>query len=172
MSDPPPDDAVLIARVADGDRQAFAILVTRYHARIHALAWRVTGDAGEAEDAAQDAMLTLWRRADRFEASRGTVAAWLTRIVVNAALDRWRRLRPVHAVDATLAAAPVSEAAHDVVALMATLTPRTRAVVALFYLEEQPMAQIAATLGVSAKAVESILSRARAQLRALVRDDD
>jgi RNA polymerase sigma-70 factor (ECF subfamily) len=172
VSDPPPDDAILIARVADGDRQAFAILVTRYHARIHALAWRVTGDAGEAEDAAQDAMLTLWRRADRFEASRGTVAAWLTRIAVNAALDRRRRLRPVHAVDATLAAPPVSDAAPDVVALMATLTPRTRAVVALFYLEEQTMAEIAATLGVSAKAVESILSRARAQLRALVRDDD
>ncbi|WP_425074306.1 RNA polymerase sigma factor [Sagittula sp. S175] len=80
----------LARAAADGDREAFGLLVERVYDRVFAYAVRVTGSCVEAEDLAQDicAALPVKLRGWRGE---GALTTWLYRIVVNAARDRFRR---------------------------------------------------------------------------------
>ncbi|MGP6089081.1 RNA polymerase sigma factor [Antarctobacter jejuensis] len=83
-------DESLARAAADGDRQAFGVLVERVYDRVYAYAVRLTGSRTEAEDLAQDicAALPVKLRSFRGEARLTT---WLYRITVNAARDRFRR---------------------------------------------------------------------------------
>jgi RNA polymerase sigma-70 factor (ECF subfamily) len=83
-------DAELLAAAQAGDRQALERLLAAARPRLVALALRVLGDADEAEDAVQEAMLKVWRYIGRFE-GRASFGTWLHRIAVNAAVDRVRR---------------------------------------------------------------------------------
>ena len=81
----------LLARVASGDRDAFAELYDRYAGAVYGACLRVLREPQAAEDAAQDAFAALWRHADAFDAGRGAAGAWIGRIARNAALDANRR---------------------------------------------------------------------------------
>jgi RNA polymerase sigma-70 factor (ECF subfamily) len=83
-------DKELLSRHAQGDEQAFAVLVRRHRERLWAVAIRMVGDPEEASDALQDAFLSAFRAADRFR-GESQVTTWLHRIVVNACHDRLRR---------------------------------------------------------------------------------
>jgi RNA polymerase sigma-70 factor (ECF subfamily) len=83
-------DAELLGAHVAGDPHAFNELVARHKDRLWAVAMRTTGDAEEASDALQDAMISAFRRADQFRGD-SAVTTWLHRIVVNASLDRLRR---------------------------------------------------------------------------------
>ena len=71
--DPLPADEVLVARVALGDVAAFALL--RYARPVYAMAVHLLGPA-DGEEAAQEAFLRLWNKADQFDPARGSFAAW------------------------------------------------------------------------------------------------
>jgi RNA polymerase sigma-70 factor, ECF subfamily len=95
----PPDrvtDEALVAAVRDGDEEALALLYDRYAAPIYALALRIMGDRGAAQEVTQDTFLKLWRNAHTFDPARGVLAAWLFAIARRCALDvlRSRRRRP------------------------------------------------------------------------------
>ncbi|MBR8741391.1 RNA polymerase sigma factor SigM [Nocardiopsis sp. MG754419] len=83
-------DKELLSRHAQGDEQAFAVLVRRHRERLWAVAIRMMGEQEEASDALQDAFLSAFRAADRFRGD-SQVTTWLHRIVVNACHDRLRR---------------------------------------------------------------------------------
>ena len=83
-------DRELLTRHAQGDDQAFAVLVRRHRERLWAVAIRMMSDPEEASDALQDAFLSAFRAADRFR-GESQVTTWLHRIVVNACHDRLRR---------------------------------------------------------------------------------
>ncbi|OOC56171.1 MULTISPECIES: RNA polymerase sigma factor SigM [Nocardiopsis] len=83
-------DRELLTRHAQGDDQAFAVLVRRHRERLWAVAVRMMGDPEEASDALQDAFLSAFRAADRFR-GESQVSTWMHRIVVNACHDRLRR---------------------------------------------------------------------------------
>jgi RNA polymerase sigma-70 factor (ECF subfamily) len=83
-------DKELLSRHAQGDEQAFAVLVRRHRERLWAVAIRMMGEPEEASDALQDAFLSAFRAADRFR-GESQVTTWLHRIVVNACHDRLRR---------------------------------------------------------------------------------
>lgn len=85
-----PEDAVLMNRVAQGDRRAFLELYDRHSARVLGLSLRILGDAMTAEEVAQDAFLRLWTRADMFNPGRGKLLSWLLTITKRLALDRIR----------------------------------------------------------------------------------
>lgn len=85
------DIAGLVARVADGDQRAFADLYDLYADRVYGLARYVTGHNSTAEEVTQETFLKLWRKADRFRASRGSFSTWLLTIAKRTAIDRLRR---------------------------------------------------------------------------------
>jgi RNA polymerase sigma-70 factor (ECF subfamily) len=83
-------DAALRQRVVDGDREAFAGLMRRYNRRLYRVARSILRDDAEAEDALQDAYIQAYRALPDFRGD-SSLATWLTRIVMNAALMRRRR---------------------------------------------------------------------------------
>jgi len=176
----PDPDARLLLAARDGDARAFEALVAQLAGPALALARRVLGEAALAEDAVQEALTRLWREAHRFDPARGPLAGWWRRILMNAALDGRRRLRPVaHLADVAEprdpapgpeARAEAAEIDRRLNAALAQLPPRQRAALALFHGQGLSMAEIGEALGTSPKAVEGLLLRGRAVLRHLMAD--
>lgn len=92
------------ADAADSDREAIVLLgageldalnglYERHGAMAYSIALRITGDAGTAEDAVQEAFLGVWRNAGGYTSDRGSVRTWLLAIVRNRAIDALRRRR-------------------------------------------------------------------------------
>jgi len=87
-------DRALIARIERRDADALAELYDRYSARLMGLAQRIVGDTGEAEEVLQELFLWVWRSASSFDASRGSVIAWLLVAARSRSIDRVRARRP------------------------------------------------------------------------------
>jgi len=167
------DERALMARVGMGDAAAFERLVERHMPMLHALAWRMLGDPGEAEDVVQESLVKLWVNARGWQPSGGGLGAWLRRIATNACLDRLRR--PRHLSDDALPEraddAPGADVLIDaerrraaVQAAIQRLPDRQRAAIVLTYHEGVSNAEAAALLGIGVKALESLLVRARQAL--------
>jgi RNA polymerase sigma-70 factor (ECF subfamily) len=86
----PISDTNLIRQLVGGSQDALASLYDRHAQAVFAIALRVSRDHGIAAEVVQDTFLTLWNRAEMFDASRGTLPAWLTTIARNRATDRMR----------------------------------------------------------------------------------
>ena len=164
------DERALMARVGAGDAAAFARIVDRHMPMLHALAWRMLGDASEAEDVVQDSLVKLWVNASGWQPSGGGLGAWLRRIATNACLDRLRRTRPLsdaglpERADEALPADVLIDAERRRIAVQAailTLPDRQRAAIVLTYHEGVSNAEAASILGIGVKALESLLVRAR-----------
>src|SRR5262245_30321038 len=84
-------DEALVALLARGDDGALAELYDRFGAVAYGLALRVVRDAALAEDAVQEAFLTVWRTASRFVAERGKARTWILTLVHRRAVDLVRR---------------------------------------------------------------------------------
>lgn len=80
----------LVARIAAQDQAALETLYDYSSARLYGLARRITGEAGAAEEVVADAYWQIWQQAERYEATRGRVLAWMLTICRSRALD-WRR---------------------------------------------------------------------------------
>ena len=167
-------DAELLARSASGDRRAFDRIVARYGPLALRLAARIAPDRQSAEDIAQEAMVRIWHRAGDFDGRRARFTTWLYRIVTNLCIDLCRRPRPVplpeHFDTIDPAAGAEESLEHDehraaLARAMDDLTAGQRAALTLVYEEGLSGAEAAAALGVTTKAVERLLARARAQLR-------
>jgi RNA polymerase sigma-70 factor (ECF subfamily) len=85
----------LLLRVGQADQRAFKHLYDLTAPRLLARAFAVLGTRDCAEDALQDAFVRIWRNAGQFDPSRGLAAAWLMRVIRNAAIDRLRQDRVV-----------------------------------------------------------------------------
>ncbi len=168
-------DEALVARVAMEDAEAFAELVRRHADRFIAMAERMLGERTEAEDVLQDAFSRLWMHAGRFDPASARFTTWFYRVVANACTDRLRRrgrTRPLPenwdapdtapAADAGVAKA---QAAVAVRRALDRLPARQRLAIILCYYEGVTNKEAAVVLGVSVKALESLLVRARRRLR-------
>lgn len=171
-------DAQLLAHSAAGDRRAFERIVMRHAPLALRVARRLAPDRESAEDIAQEALVRAWTRAGDFDASRARFTTWLYRIVVNLAIDLRRRSRPERLADRFEAADPAPGAEerlqlHERDAALwrarEALPARQRAALVLVYDEGLSGAQAARVLGVSTKAVERLLARARSYLRERLR---
>ena len=163
----------LMTCVAAGDAQSFERLVTRHTPMVHAIAWRMLGDAVEAEDVVQETFVKLWVNARDWTEAGGGLGAWLRRISTNACLDRLRRPRFVsdEGLPDRPDEAPPADLAIDaerrraaVAASIQALPDRQRAAIILTYYEGASNAEAASILGVGVKGVESLLVRARQAL--------
>lgn len=167
-------DDSLMARVQRQDPVAFRRLVDRHVRSLHRVAYRMIGDAAEAEDLAQEALLRLWRDAQRWQAGGSGSGAWLTRVIVNLCLDRLRRRRfssddevPERADDTPLApeAIDAERRRAATIAAIAALPDRQRAAIVLTYYEDMSNQMAAEAMEMNIKAFESLLLRARGALR-------
>lgn len=87
-----PDD-VLVRRLIGGSQAALAELYDRHSRSVYAAGFRVSRDPGIAADAVQDTFLALWDRAELYDASLGSLRAWLHTIARNRTVDRLRASR-------------------------------------------------------------------------------
>lgn len=168
-------EAILLLRSAEGDAQAFSDLARLVARPALALALRVMGDHGAAEDVVQEALTRLWRESRRFDPVRGSFGGWWRRMLMNCALDGRRRLKPVASLEEAADvrdpgpgpadAAESADIAARVQAAAAGLPPRQRAALALFHGDGLSMAEIADALETSEKAAEGLLLRGRAALK-------
>ena len=83
-------DAIAVERVLAGDRDAYRALVERHSRNVHRLAYRLTGNAHDAEDVVQEAFLRAYQKLEQFEA-RANFGTWVYRIAANYAIDRMRQ---------------------------------------------------------------------------------
>ncbi|MEE1815828.1 RNA polymerase sigma factor [Streptomyces sp. SP18ES09] len=172
---PEADVRLLAVRAAEGDEEAFEVLVHRHSMPMIQLATRLLGNRAEAEDAVQDAFVSAWRSLPEYrgEAMFGT---WLHRIVTNRCLNLLRARRPAADLDAVAepaapdhqaspARAAESQAAvRDLAQAMRTLSPEQRVCWVLREIEAQPYDTIARTVGISPEAVRARVFRARRML--------
>ena len=86
----PGADAALVREVAAGSHDALAALYDRHADAVFASASRLTSDRGMAEEVVQETFLALWNRAETFDPSVGSLAAWLHTIARNRTVDRLR----------------------------------------------------------------------------------
>ncbi len=87
------DDAAAVREVVAGSEAAVETIYDRYGPAIFAAVYRLTADRGIAEEVVQETFLTLWNRAETFDASAGSLAAWLHTVARNRAIDRLRAAR-------------------------------------------------------------------------------
>jgi RNA polymerase sigma-70 factor (ECF subfamily) len=183
-----PDEDVLAAYVRAppgpaGRREreaAFAELVGRYERRVYGICYRYFGHHADAQDAAQDAFLSVARRAASFNRD-SKLSTWLYRVTVNACNDlaRKRARRPQTPVEDVAAVAPPA-ADHDAVAATETaaevqrallrLDELSRALLVLVGIEGLTYAEAAAATDLPVGTVKSRVHRARAELADLLGD--
>jgi RNA polymerase sigma-70 factor, ECF subfamily len=93
-------DEDLMTLVDGDDSDAFAMIYDRHGGAAYSLAHRIVGEPGMAEDVTQEAFLSIWRSSARFDATRGSLRAWVLGIVRNRAIDALRRTaRPAPKLD-------------------------------------------------------------------------
>lgn len=180
-------DAELVERWQAGDATAFEALVRRHERRVYRLLLRMLGTREEAEDAAQEAFLSLHRHGHRFR-REARFSTFVYRVAANAALNRRRSLGRARTREKELAlrqatgadlpstprdpegAARGAEVQHHVQEALLELPQDLRMAVVLYDIEGQSYRDIADALGIPEGTVKSRIHRARSALRDLLRD--
>lgn len=171
-AEPDLSDDRLMALYAGGDAAAARVLTDRFLPRAYATACRLLADAGDAEDVAQEAMIRLWHIAPKWEPGRARVSTWLHRVVSNLCIDRMRKRRSMSPMPKDIADdrpsvtddLQAAERKQRLLDALAKLPERQRLAVEMRLLEGFSNPQIAAELGVSVAAVESLTARGKRAL--------
>jgi RNA polymerase sigma factor (sigma-70 family) len=173
----PPDERELVLRARRGDPRAFEELVTPHREVAFRVAYLITRNPADAEDAAQDALVKAWRALGRFRAG-APLRPWLLQIVANEARNRGRasgrraRLALKAAADSSGGAAPSPEEAtlageerELLLDALEQLPDDARLVLECRYLLELSELETAAALGLRRGTVKSRTARALERLR-------
>jgi len=165
-----------MARIRDGDMEAFRLLVEAQQTRVVGTITKMLGSDAEAEDLAQQVFIRIWKSAPRYKPT-AKFTTWLFRITRNLVFNELRRKRHfVNRVEEIPEPVERSEKEPDQVLLDSELQaaiqdainklPETqRLAIVLRRYEEMPYEEIAKVMGTTVPAVKSILFRARAELR-------
>jgi RNA polymerase sigma-70 factor (ECF subfamily) len=166
-------DEDLMASAARGNEAAFRLLTARHTAPSIRLAQRLTGNAADAEDVAQEALLRVWTQAPVWRPD-ARFKTWLYRVVVNLAIDRRRQKTHLNldAVADPIDPAPSApqlieqeRTAIRVRAAIAALPARQRSALVLTHYEGLSQADAALVIGTSVGGLESLLVRAKRRLK-------
>lgn len=169
----------LVVRAAGGDRDAFGQLLMGSLGRMQGLARLITRDEERARDAVQEAFVQAWRDLPNLR-DPSSFEPWLRRLLVRACMREVRRWRRLGVMEVELAEldvpipgdAALTLADRDAIERgFRRLDPEQRAIVAMHYLLDLPVAEVAATLGLPVGTVKSRLHRSRDALRAALEAD-
>ena len=166
-------DEYLVASARAGDRRDFELLAGRWHRKLVAHAWRLTGNVEDARDAAQATWIEIASGLGRLRDERA-FPAWAYRIVTRACARQIGGEIKRRRIAETLAAQPGGsdeEAGGSIDgdrlrAAIRDLPPDQRAAIGLFHFEELSVAEVAVALDVPAGTVKTRLMHARRKLRA------
>ncbi len=167
-----PADLAIVTGLKTGDQEAMADLYDRYSSVVYAVALRVLGDTGAAEDILQEVFLQLWRNPSAFDAARGSLASWLAVITRNRAIDSLRKRRPETDIETVMlsvapdlaAEAERTRAAEKVRGVMGTMSAGQRGALEMAYWEGMTHTEIADKTG---EPLGTVKTRIRAGLIAL-----
>lgn len=193
MSDQEPTDLDLVRGIKAGDDAAFEQMVGRYHARVYSLSYGVLRNSEDAEEATQDAFLTLYRKIGTFDETK-KFFSWFYRVALNSAYSRARRrpslptvaiedylprfqpdghLVPADVPDPSIRVdddAALRELASRAEGFIAELPPPYRDVIWMNDVEQLTANEIADILEISIPAFKSRLHRARLYVRQRLTD--
>jgi RNA polymerase sigma-70 factor (ECF subfamily) len=177
LSPPGPDLSELLTLVARGDQVAFETVYDRVAPAVFGLVLRVLRDTAQSEEVAQEALLEVWRTADRFDPARGSALAWVMTIAHRRAVDRVRSERAAAEREARAASAATPPAADEVAETVESsleaervrhcldgLTGAQRESITLAYYSGLSYPQVASALGL---ALGTVKTRIRDGLRRL-----
>jgi RNA polymerase sigma-70 factor (ECF subfamily) len=177
----PESDEALVRAIANGDTRALAALYDRHAPLMLGLARRIVLGKSEAEDIVHDVFVEAWRRAADYDASRGSVKAWLLLRTRSRAIDFRKSAgvsRTVPTGDGDWLAALADPRANDSEApdrarvrqLLSTLNDDQRQVLFLGYFEGLSSSEIATRIGIPIGTVKSRVAAALAVLRLALAD--
>lgn len=178
-------DAELMRRIESGSIVAFEELYDLYSARAYRVARSVCREGANAEEAVQEAFLSVWKRGSRYRPERGSVAAWLLTAVRFRAIDAMRRDRahvthrpaadlidsPVGKIDSAEKVAENNEAAH-VRALLKRIPEAQREVITLAFYGQLTHVEIATHLQLPTGTIKGRMRLGLEKLRAQVEQED
>ncbi len=171
-------ELVWLEQARRGDQQAFARLVEAYQGPVYNLAYRMLGNATEAEDAAQETFVRVYTKLHTYQPER-KLSSWIFSIASHYCIDRLRRRSHTSLLsldeDPLLTVLPSgeqgpedslmrAETRDEVQAVVGQLTPAYRVPLILRYWQDMTYLEIADVLGISVQAVKSRLHRARLQM--------
>jgi RNA polymerase sigma-70 factor (ECF subfamily) len=169
--------AELMPLIAGGDRAALRQLYRATSAKLFGVCLRILSNRDESEDVLQEVYLTIWRRADRFEAGRASVMTWISTIARNRAIDRLRARGPLayaepveelEIEDSAPRAEALLEAAQSGEALgkcLKELDDRTETVIRTAFFEGVTYEALAARMGAPLGTVKSWIRRGLLKLK-------
>lgn len=180
----PEHEAAAVARARGGDSEAFRLLVERHSRSVFKVAFRVTGNAQDAEDVVQETFLKAYRQLDRFE-ERASFGTWVHRIAWNCSVDVLRsrpkreqaeeadtleQLGSQVAATGTTGASPERlmasvQVADRVKAAMARLSPLERAAFVMRHYEGRSIDEISRALEIRENAAKHSIFRAVRKMR-------
>ncbi|WP_420145883.1 RNA polymerase sigma factor [Sphingobium sp.] len=180
-----PDDGALVVRALAGDQAAYGALMQRHRDAVWRLARGHVGDSDEALDIVQESFVAAFAALSRYNGAR-PFRIWIARITLNKCRD-WHRRRAVRRffsfarpLDEALAVATPDATPEDMASsaqqvarinsAIATLPANLKDVLLLRTIEQIGQADTALILGISQKAVETRLYRARTKLNEILRD--
>ncbi|MFN6981421.1 MAG: sigma-70 family RNA polymerase sigma factor [Brevundimonas sp.] len=174
-------DRLIEAVALRRDREAFARLFEHFAPRLKAYLMKAGAPAGAAEDFAQDAMLTVWRKAELFDSSKARAATWIFTIARNRRLDVLRqdaRRTPMPEIELSQEEPErpdqivlMAEDAARLKSAMARLTADQIEVLRLAFFQDNPHSEIARRLDLPLGTVKSRIRKAMIKLRTLLDDD-
>jgi RNA polymerase sigma-70 factor, ECF subfamily len=175
-----------IRDVLAGDRDAYRLLMDRHFCSARRVAFRITGNEADAEEAAQEAFLRAYNKLPSFRQD-SAFSTWIMRITMNTAINLVERRKRDLSYHAPRIADEPSSAEHTVLvadrragpeasllnrevvslrqAAMAELTPMERTAFTLRHMEDVPMAEIAAALNITSNSAKQAVFRAVSKLR-------
>ena len=156
--------------VADGSADDFAAWVEPHVPAMARFASRLVPSA-DRDDLVQDALVRAWRRWSTYDGRRGTPLPWLLAIVADQGRRGRLRSRPTLPVPDPGLHVELAPADLDLERAIATLSPRQRTAVDLYYFVDLDVATIAAVMGCAPGTVKATLSQARARLHELLGGD-
>lgn len=177
------EELLLITRSRDGDQDAFRQLVERYQGAVYNLAYRMLGDPNDAEDAAQEIFVRIYRQLGRYDPTR-KFSTWTLAIATNYCIDQLRRRRmqlvPLENIIPWARSREVGpegeaitqESRDEVQRLIKQLPEKYRAPLVLRYFDELSCAEIAEVLGMPEGTVKTQIHRARKALEKLLAEGE
>ena len=173
-------DESIIARVLEGDRNAFAGLVERYKDRVFSLAMGIIRNKERAEELAQDAFLKAFRSLGSFRGD-SSFSSWLYRITYNTAISESRKGKTriltfdeqIHKADRFEAVEPPEDDLKEqqqrfLHRALDSMDPEDKLILMLYYFEEKSVEEISITTGLSRSNTKVKLFRLRGKLRTIL----